>query len=148
MLSRRTIGSLMGATACIGGAAAGPASATTLDLDAIPLAAHEAAMRLAITAAKANPFYPFGAVIIGAEDRAVLAQGVNSGKTNPIFHGEIVAINDYVARHGNQGWAGSVLYTTGEPCPLCMGPSSGPALAGSSTGARSRRSRRLASPRS
>src|SRR5215470_11169632 len=120
MLSRRTFGSLMGATACIGGAAAGPASATTLDLDAIPLAAHEAAMRLTITAAKANPFYPFGAVIIGAADHAVLAQGVNNSKTNPTLHGEIVAINDYVARHGNQGWADGILYTTGEPCPMCM----------------------------
>jgi hypothetical protein len=68
-----------------------------LDLDAIPLAAHEAAMRLAIAAAKANPFYPFGAVIIGAADRATLAQGVDDGKANPIFHGEIAAINDYVA---------------------------------------------------
>jgi tRNA(Arg) A34 adenosine deaminase TadA len=50
----------------------------------------------------------------------VLAQGVNNGKANPILHGEIVAINDYVARHGNQGWADSILYTTGEPCPMCM----------------------------
>jgi len=95
-------------------------SSPTLDVDAIPLTAHEAAMRLAITAAKANPFYPFGAVIIGAADRAVLAQGVNNSKTNPTLHGEIVAINDYVARHGNQGWADGILYTTGEPCPMCM----------------------------
>src|ERR1700746_213796 len=120
MLSRRTFGSLMGAAACVGGAAASSASAQTLDLDAIPLTAHEAAMRLAIAAAKANPFYPFGAVIVGATDRAVLAQGVNNGKTNPILHGEIVAINDYVARHGNQGWTNGILYTTGEPCPMCM----------------------------
>jgi len=120
MLLRRTFGSLMGAAACVGGEAASSASAPTLDLGAIPLAAHEAAMRLAIAAAKANPFYPFGAVIIGAADRAVLAQGVNSGKTNPILHGEIVAINDYAARHGNQGWADGILYTTGEPCPMCM----------------------------
>ena len=110
----------MGAAACVGGAAASSASARTLDLDAISLVAHEAAMRLAIAAAKANPFYPFGAVIIGAADRATLAQGVNDGKTNPIFHGEIAAINDYVARHGNQGWADGILYTTGEPCPMCM----------------------------
>jgi hypothetical protein len=47
----------------------------------------------------------------------MLAQGVNNSKTNPILHGEIVAINDYVARHG---WANSILYTTGEPCPMCM----------------------------
>src|SRR5215469_10694523 len=66
MLSRRTFGSLVGAAACAGGAAASSASSPTLDLDTIPLTAHEAAMRLAITAAKANPFYPFGAVIIGA----------------------------------------------------------------------------------
>jgi hypothetical protein len=59
MLSQRTFGSLMGAAACVGGEAASSASAPTLDLDAIPLAAHEAAMRLAIAAAKANPFYPY-----------------------------------------------------------------------------------------
>jgi tRNA(Arg) A34 adenosine deaminase TadA len=115
MLSRRTFGSLMGAAACVGAADASSASAPALDLDAIPLATHEAAMRLAIAAAKANPSYPFGAVIIGAADRPVLAQGVNNSKANPILHGEIVAINDYAARHGNQGSANSILYTTGEP---------------------------------
>ena len=120
MLSRRTFGGLIGAAACVGGAAASSAPLATLDLDAIPLAVHEAAMRLAIAVAEANPFYPFGAVIIGAADRAVLARGVNNGKTNPILHGEIVAINDYVARHGNQGWADGILYSTGEPCPTCM----------------------------
>ena len=120
MLSRRGFGGLLGAAACVGAAAAGSAPAPALDLDAIPLAEHEAAMRLAIAAAKANPFWPFGAVIIGVADRAVLAQGVNNGKANPILHGEIVAINDYVARHGNRGWADRILYTTGEPCPMCM----------------------------
>jgi tRNA(adenine34) deaminase len=120
MLSRRAFGSLGDVAACVRAAAAGSASAPALDLDAIPLAAHEAAMRLAIAAAKANPFYPFGTVIIGAADRATLAQGVNNGKANPILHGEIAAINDYVARHGNQGWADGILYTTGEPCPMCM----------------------------
>jgi tRNA(adenine34) deaminase len=120
MLSRWTFGSLMGAAPCVGGVPASSASTATLDLDTIPLAAHEAAMRLAIAAAKANPFYPFGAIIVSAADRAVLAQGVNNSKTNPILHGEVVAINDYAARHGNRGWANSILYTTGEPCPMCM----------------------------
>jgi len=110
----------MGAAVSVGGAAANSAPAPALDLDAIPLATHEATMRLAIAAAKANPFYPFGAVIISAVDRTVLAQGVNSSKANPTLHGEIVAINDYVARHGNQGWADGILYTTGESCPMCM----------------------------
>jgi len=88
MLSRLKFGSPVGAAACDRGAPASSASSPTLDLDAIPLTAHEAAMRLAITAAKANPFYPFGAVIIGAADRAVLAQGVNNSKTNPTLHGK------------------------------------------------------------
>ena len=103
MLSRRTFGGLVGAAACVGGEAGTSGPAPTVDLDIIPLAVHEAAMRLAISAAKANPFYPFGAVIISAADRTVLAQGVNNSKTNPVLHGEIAAINDYVARHGNQG---------------------------------------------
>jgi hypothetical protein len=35
-----------------------------------------------------------------------MATGVNNGSANPTFHGEIVAIDDYVARHGNRGWGG------------------------------------------
>src|SRR5438128_851545 len=49
-----------------------------------------------------------------------MATGVNKGVANPTFHGEIVAINDYVARHGNRRWDEAILYTTGEPCPMCM----------------------------
>jgi tRNA(Arg) A34 adenosine deaminase TadA len=111
---------MAGAAVC-GGAGASSTSVAAIDLTAIPLAEHEAAMRRAILAAEANPFYPFGAVIIGAADRAVLAEGVNNTKANPIFHGEIVAINHYVARYANQGWSEAILYTTGEPCPMCMG---------------------------
>jgi tRNA(adenine34) deaminase len=96
-------------------------SAPSLWLSAIPLPVHEQAMQLAIAAARANPFFPFGAVIVRAADRQVMATGVNNGSANPTFHGEIVAINDYVARHGNQGWGEVILYTTGEPCPMCMG---------------------------
>ena len=87
----------------------------------IPIAAHEAAMRLAIEAARGNPAFPFGAVIVRAADGALMATGVNRGWANPTHHGEIVAINDYVDRHGNRGWEEMILYTTGEPCPMCMG---------------------------
>jgi tRNA(adenine34) deaminase len=94
--------------------------AQSLTLSAIPLQIHEQAMRLAIAAARHNPFFPFGAVIVRAADRQIMATGVNNGSANPIFHGEIVAINDYISRHGNQGWEEVILYTTGEPCPMCM----------------------------
>jgi tRNA(adenine34) deaminase len=95
-------------------------SAQPLPLSAIPPDIHEQAMRLAIAAARRNPFFPFGAVIVRAADRQIMASGTNNGSVNPILHGEIVAIGDYVSRHGNQGWEDAVLYTTGEPCPMCM----------------------------
>ena len=91
-----------------------------LRLAAIPLADHERAMRLAIHQASANPVFPFGAVILRAADWKVMASGVNDGRSNPTLHGEIAAIDDYVARHGNRGWEETILYTTGEPCPMCM----------------------------
>jgi tRNA(adenine34) deaminase len=95
-------------------------SAKPLSLSAIPLQMHEQAMWLAITAAYRNRFFPFGAVIVRAADRQVMATGINNGSTNPILHGEIVAINEYVSQHGNRGWEEVILYTTGEPCPMCM----------------------------
>jgi tRNA(adenine34) deaminase len=100
-----------------------PAEAQSLDSchpPMIPSSVDLQTMRLAITVARQNPRYPFGAVIISADNFRVLATGVNSGAANPTFHGEMVAMNDYVAKHGNQGWDKAVLYTTGEPCPMCM----------------------------
>jgi hypothetical protein len=49
-----------------------------IDLSAIPLAVHEEAMRLAIAATRSNPALPFGAVIVRAVDRQVMATGVNT----------------------------------------------------------------------
>jgi tRNA(adenine34) deaminase len=120
MWSRRELGLSMGAITCGPGLATRSVSAQSLDLSAIPVPVHEEAMRLAIATAHGNLFFPFGAVIVRAADREVMATGVNTGAANPILHGEIVAINDYVSRHGNQGWGEVILYTTGEPCPMCM----------------------------
>jgi tRNA(Arg) A34 adenosine deaminase TadA len=119
MWSRRTLGTTLAALAG-GGLSAAAAPLRAPGSSTIPTAVHEAAMRLAIAAARANREFPFGAVIVRAADRKLLAQGVNQSRANPTFHGEIVAINDYVARHGNRGWDEAVLYTTGEPCPMCM----------------------------
>ena len=86
----------------------------------IPREAHERNMRKAIEAARANPRYPFGAVIVRVETGEVVATGVNHSSENPILHGEIDCMNDYVRRNGNRGWGGMLLYTTGEPCSMCM----------------------------
>ena len=122
MWSRRAFASSVAAIAsgCSLRAATAAASPRPIDMSAIPASVHEQAMRLAIAEARGNPAFPFGAVIVRAADRQVMATGVNKGALNPTFHGEIVAINDYVARNGNRGWGEAILYTTGEPCPMCM----------------------------
>jgi tRNA(adenine34) deaminase len=118
-MSRREFGSSL---AVFAGGSSPAAAATTpaMDLSAMPRAAHEEGMRLAIAEARGNPAFPFGAVILRAADRRLMAAGVNHSRANPTYHGEIVAIDDYVAKHGNQGWGEAILYTTGEPCPMCM----------------------------
>jgi tRNA(adenine34) deaminase len=77
-------------------------------------------MRLAIEEARQGDF-PFGAVIV--RDRQVLARGRNLGRTNgdPTAHGEMVAIRRFLAEHGDAALPGSTLYTSGEPCAMCMG---------------------------
>jgi tRNA(adenine34) deaminase len=76
-------------------------------------------MRMAIAeAAKAD--LPFGAVIV--RDGRVLAAGRNLGTTtnDPTAHGEMVAIRRFVAVRPAAELEGVTLYTSGEPCPMCM----------------------------
>jgi tRNA(adenine34) deaminase len=89
-------------------------------LPPISMVRHEQAMRQAIEEARRNPVYPFGAVIVRADNGEVLARGVNNSRESPILHGEIACMNDYVRLNGNKGWGKAVLYTTGEPCSMCM----------------------------
>jgi tRNA(adenine34) deaminase len=85
------------------------------------LHAHEQFMRLAIDVSNGNASYPFGAVIVDHSTGELLAQGVSRSVENPVFHGEVVAINDYVTRHGDMRWDRATLYSTGEPCAMCCG---------------------------
>jgi tRNA(Arg) A34 adenosine deaminase TadA len=103
------------------------ALASTAVLSAVPSAlAREAAvedeqfMRLAIDEARQGDF-PFGAVIVRGGQ--VLARGRNLGRTtgDPTAHGEMVAIRRCLADHGRAALQGSTLYTSGEPCAMCMG---------------------------
>jgi tRNA(adenine34) deaminase len=77
-------------------------------------------MRIALGEARQADF-PFGAVIV--RDGQVLARGRNLGRTNgdPTAHGEMMAIRHCLADHGSAALRGSTLYTTGEPCAMCMG---------------------------
>ena len=115
MLSKRRLLVGLGGLICTPGAAFAKA-----ELPPISKERHEQAMRLAIEQAKKNPVYPYGAVIVRAMTGELMAGGVNDVRSNPTWHGEIVCLNDYVQKHGNRDWEQMVLYTTCEPCPMCM----------------------------
>jgi tRNA(adenine34) deaminase len=77
-------------------------------------------MRMALEEARRGDF-PFGTVIV--RDGSVIARGRNLGRTtdDPTAHGEMVAIRRCLADHGSAALRGSTLYTSGEPCAMCMG---------------------------
>ena len=82
--------------------------------------ADERFMRLALDEARQGD-YAFGCVITRGDE--VIARGHNLSKTNddPTAHGEIVAIRNCLADHGSAVLRGATLYTSGEPCVMCMG---------------------------
>ena len=63
---------------------------------------------------------PFGAVIV--KDGMVVGRGHNSvlRRQNPTLHGEVVAIGQATRRLHTHDPSGCELYTTGEPCHMCL----------------------------
>ena len=63
---------------------------------------------------------PFGAVIV--RDGALLATGQNrvTRDNDPTAHAEVLAIRRACAGLGDFSLAGSTLYASCEPCPLCV----------------------------
>jgi tRNA(Arg) A34 adenosine deaminase TadA len=88
--------------------------------DAAVLADDVRFMRMALAEARRADF-PFGAVIV--HSGRVVGRGRNLGRTtrDPTAHGEMVAIRRVVAARGGAALRGATLYTTGEPCAMCMG---------------------------
>jgi tRNA(Arg) A34 adenosine deaminase TadA len=102
---------------------AGLAAAAVLPTAASAAAASpddERFMRMAIEEARRADF-PFGAVIV--RDGNLLARGRNLGRStdDPTAHGEMVAIRRALAAHGSKALTGATIYTSGEPCAMCMG---------------------------
>jgi guanine deaminase len=64
---------------------------------------------------------PFGALIV--KDRRIVAEGVNrvTATNDPTAHAEVVAIREACRALGDFQLAGCDLYTTCEPCPMCLG---------------------------
>lgn len=64
---------------------------------------------------------PFGSVIV--KDNVVVAKGHNQVIKNqdPTCHGEMMAIHKACKKLGTFDLSGCELYTTAEPCPMCLG---------------------------
>jgi len=77
-------------------------------------------MRMAIEQARIADF-PFGAVIV--KDGKVMARGRNMGRSfgDPTAHGEMVVIRRFLDLYPAAALRGATLYTSGEPCAMCMG---------------------------
>jgi guanine deaminase len=63
---------------------------------------------------------PFGAVV--ARDGVLLGEGTNRVTTDrdPTAHAEVIALRAACARSGSHALPGAVLYTSCEPCPMCL----------------------------
>jgi guanine deaminase len=64
---------------------------------------------------------PFAAVIV--KDGRIVAEGANrvTSTNDPTAHAEVVAIREACRALGDFQLAGCDLYTTCEPCPMCLG---------------------------
>ena len=84
----------------------------------------EELMRKAIALSKenvANGGGPFGAVI--ARDGEIIATGVNRVTSNhdATAHAEVSAIRNACAKLGTHDLSGCEIYSSCEPCPMCLG---------------------------
>jgi guanine deaminase len=63
---------------------------------------------------------PFGAVVV--RDGEIIATGVNqvTSSNDPTAHGEVVAIRAACKALGDFQLKGCVVYTSCEPCPMCL----------------------------
>ena len=64
---------------------------------------------------------PFGAVIV--KDGKIIAKGVNKVTVNndPTAHAEVTAIREAAKILDNFDLSGCEIYTSCEPCPMCLG---------------------------
>jgi guanine deaminase len=78
------------------------------------------AIRASMTKMRANEGGPFGSVIV--RNNRIVGRGWNrvTSTNDPTAHAEIVAIRDACRRLGRFELADCDLYTSCEPCPMCL----------------------------
>jgi len=80
----------------------------------------EEAIKLSREAIAADHGGPFGAVVV--KEGRIIGRGRNAviSKNDPTAHAEIVAIRDACASLGTFALDNCELYTSCEPCPMCL----------------------------
>ncbi len=81
----------------------------------------QASIQLAFEGMRSRQGGPFGAVIV--KDGEIIGRGNNrvAATLDPTAHAEVVAIRDACQRLGHFQLEDCVLYTSCEPCPMCLG---------------------------
>lgn len=79
------------------------------------------AIELSIENVRSGKGGPFGAVVV--KDGKIIATGANqvTASNDPTAHAEIVAIRNACAALGSFQLTDCELYTSCEPCPMCLG---------------------------
>ena len=81
----------------------------------------QAAIQLAFEGMRKGEGGPFGAVVV--KNGEIIGRGHNrvAGTNDPTAHAEIMAIRDACKRLGHFQLEGCEIYTSCEPCPMCLG---------------------------
>ena len=79
------------------------------------------AVRLALDGLRNSGGGPFGAVVV--KDGEIVGKGSNkvTSSCDPTAHAEVVAIRDACKNLGTFQLDGCEIYTSCEPCPMCLG---------------------------
>jgi guanine deaminase len=79
------------------------------------------AIQLSIENVRSERGGPFGAVVV--KDNAVIAEATNqvTSRNDPTAHAEVLAIRDACQKLGVFDLQECEIYTSCEPCPMCLG---------------------------
>ncbi|WP_020532737.1 nucleoside deaminase [Flexithrix dorotheae] len=79
------------------------------------------AIDLAVDGVRSGKGGPFGAIVV--KDGKIVGKGNNqvTSTNDPTAHAEVVAIRDACKKLNTFQLDGCILYTSCEPCPMCLG---------------------------
>ena len=94
-----------------------PTVPSVTDIDSVFL---REAIRLSWLSMESNEGGPFGAVVV--REQQIVGRGWNqvTSTNDPTAHAEVVAIRDACSKLGTFSLMGCQIYSSCEPCPLCL----------------------------